>query len=1239
MRFESCRALVVSAVLVAGSVVALTPAAGHSQIAGTQPVIQPATLRRESITGIARSTTGAPLGNVVVIATMAPERRTFSDTTDAAGRFTLNIAQGTGDYLLYIAAPGFTAFRKRLVRTGTDSAFVVDAALAPAVTQLATVKVAAKKATPQRLSGAGPVEAGAAEKLPEALVGVISPDAAGDLNALATTVPGLNATAGGYSTLGLAPSQNSITLSGAQFSGTSLPRDVRTTTRVSTSTYDPARGWFSGSNVNVELVGGGLFGSSRGHLTVDAPVLQGTDRLSRSAGQAFSNVRLSYGADAPINWQNRHFYNAGVQVDRRSSNLPSLLSVSPEMLASIGVAGDSTAALLQVLEGTNIPVAYGATPAARVSNKVSLLGRFEKNPTDVRTFTPFRTTYGITAIAQHSSDKATGMGALSTPSRVGNYTQRGATLQGTFSRFFSKDYLNDTRSTVSWNDWSERSLLRQPEGQVLVQSQSPDNEDGLSTLLFGGNSAGNRSSTQFTWETINTTRFYASGREDHGVKITADVRYDGYRSRVESNPYGTFTFASLDDLRAGQPTSYSRSLNAPTRSGGAWNGFVAIGDNWRPNRTFQMMYGARIEGNAFTGAPAHNAEVARAFGVRTDHAPSTVHVSPRVGFTWIRAAGPSLLIPGPSGQYTTTQPRYIRGGIGEFRNMISPSLLAEPMVATGLPNGLARISCIGNATPAPDWAAYASSSTSIPSQCAGNAAPAFADGAPNVRLVSDNYRAPTSWRANLVYGSRALRMDWSVEGIYSLNLNQPGSVNLNFSGSKQFALGDDGRAVFVPTSAVVPTSGMISAAGSRLDNGYGRVMAMQSDLRSVSRQVTLNVRPVIDYMNNWYWSGSYTLASNRSQTRGFDGVTADSPFEKQWGRGDFDVRHQIQSQFGYQNRGVSIAGFARLQSGLPFTPVVAGDINGDGLSNDRAYISNATQSPALAASMNQLLASSTGNVRRCIQAQMGTVAARNSCSAPWSMTMNAQVTFTQRALTKRRISSIAINITNPLAAIDRMVNGSEGLRGWGSVNVPDAQLLSVRGFDPASRTFMYNVNQRFGKAQQNSVLARTPFRLTLDVSMDLGTPVARQQLNQWLRPGRAGKPGPKLTHADLKRRYERNVPDPFAMVLQNSDSLLVNRAQVEALQASQRVYRARLDTIWNNLASELAALGDAFDDAAVLKRQEASLDEAWEVTRQAVHRDVAPVLHRVQLSLLPGWVAALYKADKPMHYRRYMPGG
>ena len=1215
--------------------VAAPVAATTSATSNTQPI----TLRAEVIMGHVAGADGTPIKSAVVIATMAPERLTFTDTVDANGQYTLRIAKGTGDYLVYIAAPGFAAFRKRVTRTGLDSVFKIDGKLNAAVTQLTTMTVAARKVTPQRTAGS-PIEAGSAERLPDALVGTISPDLAGDVNSLAALVPGINATTGGFSALGLGPNQNSITLGGAQFPGTSLPRDTRTNTRVTTSTFDPARGWFSGSNVNLELVGGGLFATSRGHLTVDAPAMQSTDRRARSAGQEFSNVRLSYGADGPVTWENKYFYNVGVQADRRSSDAPSLVTANPELLENIGVAGDSTAALLLLLNGTQLLPAAGIPPGSRVSDNISVLARVERTPTDMKTFVANKTTYGVMAVGQQARDKGVGTGTLSTPSRAGSVVQQTAAVQGVLSHFFSKNYLHESRSTLSWSDRDETSVLAQPEGRVLVQSDPIDNEAGFTTLFFGGNSAGNRRNRQLTWETINTTKFYASGREAHAIKITSDLRFDSYRSALHTNPFGTFTYASLEDLRAGAPMSYTRVLNSPDRTGGAWNAFLAVGDNWRLTPTFQMMYGARLEGNVFTSRAPLNSSIQNMFGARTDNAPASIHVSPRLGFTWVRSAAPTRVSTGPVGQYSATAPRYIRGGIGEFRNLLSPSLLAEPRVASGLPNGLTRLSCIGDVTPVPDWAAYAERSANIPTQCAGAPTSAYADGAPNVRLIAAGYRPPTSWRANLAYGSRNLKMDWSFEGVYSLNLHQPGSIDLNFALAPKFNLADDLRPVFVPTTAIVPYNGLISQSGSRASRDYGRVLNSQSDLRSVSRQLTFSLRPAPDYMRNWYASGAYTLASSRSQTRGFDGVTSASPMEKDWARGGFDVRHQFQSQFGYAKKGVSFAAFARLQSGLPYTPVVAGDINGDGLANDRAFIANpgTTSNAALALALNTLMDNSSASVRKCLHSQLGQVAGHNSCTTPWSMSMNAQISFAQRALKARRINSIAFNISNPLAAVDQLVHGSDGARGWGSVNTPDANLLAVRGFNAETRQFQYTVNQRFGKPQQNSVLTRTPFRLTLDISMDLARPVARQQLNQWLRPGRAGKPGPKLASVDLKKRYERNVPDPFKMVLQDSDSLLVNRAQMEALQKAQVPYRARLDSVWSALATEMAALGETFDDAAALKQQEAAIDIAWEITRQAVHRDVVPVLTRIQLSLLPGWVATLYRTQQPTPYRMYLPG-
>lgn len=1199
-------------------------------------------LRRETITGRVLNNLNAPLAGAVVMATMAPDRVMFSDTIDARGNYELRIEKGTGDYLVYIAAPGFTAFRKRITRAGTDSTFRVDAQLSPSVAQLTTVRVAARKATPVRPTS-GATEGTAAERQPDALIGAFAPDLAGDLNALSALVPGMTPTSGGYSALGLGAAQNSITLNGSQLGGTTLPRDTRTNTRITTSSYDPARGWFSGSNVNVELVGGGLFATTRAHATLDAPALQMNDRASTAAGQQFTNVRLSYGADGPLTWENKHFYNVGLQADRRTSPVASLASGNEELRQRTGLSSDSTVAFMNALSATNIP-SLGVKPLNdRNTDNISFLGRIERTPMNMKTYTPIKTTYGLLVLGSHSRDEATGISAFSTPTRGGKTTQQSGTVQGSFSHFFGKNYLNETRSTVAWSNRSERSPLFIPEGRVVVQSELENGTTTFNTLLFGGNSAGDRDSRQFTWETVNTTRFFANGLETHGIKLTSDIRYDEYRLSTRANSAGTYTFASLRDVVSNDPSSYARSLNEPVRTGGALNGFVAISDNWRPSRTFQMMYGARIEANTFTTRPEYNAALNSALGVKTNYGPSSIHVSPRVGFTWNRSVVSTSTQNGPLGQYAIPSPRFLRGGIGEFRNMLAPSLLADPIAQNGLSTAAQRLLCIGASTPTPDWSSYANNPANIPSTCASTALSSEVDAGRNVRYIAPGYRPPSSWRANLAYASRNLKIDWSLEGVYSLNLHQAGLRDVNLRGVPVFQLSDDARPIFVPASAIVEANGLVSSTPARITTDYARVMSSRSDLRSVSRQLTLNLRPAPDYMRDWYVSGSYTHGNTRTQARGFDGNTFGTPDAVEWSRGDLDVRHQFISQFGLTKHGVTLAAFARVQSGLPYTPMIASDVNGDGLVNDRAFISiprgsNDNTDALLTYQMDQLLAGAPSSTRSCLLSQLNKAADRNSCSSPWSMTMNAQLSFAGRALKARRISSIAINLSNPLAAIDRLAHGRVNTRGWGSMNMPDANLLIVRGFDVSANRFLYDVNQRFGQAHQSSVTSRAPFRVTLDISMDLGAPVARQQLNQWLRPGRAGKPGPKLTHTDLKKRYERNVPDPFDIVLRDSDSLLVNRAQVEALQAAQKGYRAQMDSVWNQLAADLATLGDQFDDGAVLRRQEAAIDRGWEITRQAVHKSVAPVLTKIQLSLLPGWVATLYRTTHPANYRMYLPG-
>ena len=106
--------------------------------------------------------------------------------------------------------------------------------------------------------------------------------------------------ASGFSVLGLGADQNNITLNGLNFGGTDLPRDATTQTRVTTSSFDPSRGGFSGAQISLRTNSGTNYATRSLHQTVDAPSLQYTDAVGRALGQQFTNLQLSGNAAGPI---------------------------------------------------------------------------------------------------------------------------------------------------------------------------------------------------------------------------------------------------------------------------------------------------------------------------------------------------------------------------------------------------------------------------------------------------------------------------------------------------------------------------------------------------------------------------------------------------------------------------------------------------------------------------------------------------------------------------------------------------------------------------------------------------------------------------------------------------------------------------------------------------------------------------------------------------------------------------
>lgn len=1205
---------------------------------------------REVISGRVTGDSGKVIAAAQIIATRAPDRAEFRAATDSAGRYRIVVDSGTGDYLVHISLPvqpTWTAFRKRVTRTNpTDSEFVVDGVLkAPAARapqQLAQVTVSAKKPTPTRGGdGMGP-GVGASEQQQQGVSASLAPDQRGDLNAIALTMPGVTSTPGGYSVLGVSSALNNTTLNGMSFAGASVPRDAQTSTTITASTYDPSRGWFAGGQTRVDLSAGNIFSNRSAHLTLDAPALQYGDPVSARLGQQFTRGIASIGGSG-LTARDKFTYNYGVDLTHQTKAVTTLADLDAAVLQRSGVSRDSVARLIQIMNGAHIPVTASGVPSARTTNTVSFITRLNTPDYDFNTFQEKPRAGGIILYGLRSQTDAAQAGALITPARDGQSTNTVAQIQGVFSGFVTKDLLEDLHSSLSWTEQRGTPYLQLPSGNVLVGSAFPDGTAGIASLAFGGAPLASTSRT-FGWETQSETKFYAPGKPKHRVKIDADLRFDAVSSVSQANADGTFNYNSLSDLAANAPVSFSRSLNSPERTGAVWNGYAAVGDYFRVTPNLQVLYGARVEGNAYSERPAYNPAVDAAFGARTDFAPNTMNVSPRIGFTWNypkKQSGMGMM--GNSlGTFIFPQLGVLRGGIGEFRSMMPAGLLSNASANTGLPNGYRQVSCIGGAIPTPDWNSYLTSPGNIPTDCVtGVPMSTLSDTAPGVQLIDRNYDAPRSWRGNLGWTASLGKLVWSIEGAMAYNVNQPGQVDLNFANAPKFALHDEGRMVYVPPVSIVQTSGVASEVDARNSQAFGRVLSTRSDLRSEARQLTVSLTPDMNQgRQNLFASVSYVLSSVQQFQRGFDGSTFGSPVDRYWSRGNYDARHSFTLAAGATFKYAGVTLFGRVHSGFPFTPTIGSDVNGDGLANDRAFIFDPATAvdTKLAADTRTLLAGATPSVRRCLESQYGQGAAPSSCEGPWTADLNAQVSINTYPMGEWwRKFNISLVFANPLGGLDQLLHGSH-LQGWGNPAMPSPTLYYVRGFDPANQRYLYTVNPRFGDTRPTNNALQVPFRVTLDVRMNYGPTMGVQQLDRWLRPGRDGMPGPKLAAADLKKRYARNVPDPYRSIVVETDSLLLTTDQLRRITELQKAYATKVDSVWTQLTDWMAALPDHFDVTAAMQRQEATIDQVWEMGRIELQAELPKVLSPVQLHILPGNSAWFYNAKSMKGNRMFFYG-
>ncbi|MDQ6888567.1 MAG: carboxypeptidase-like regulatory domain-containing protein [Gemmatimonadota bacterium] len=1036
-------------------------------IAAPLPVGAQAGAATDVIVGrVSDAVTGAPIEQATVSATSIATGRVRSVLTSAEGRYLLVFADGGGRYELRVRRLGYAATTIAVARRAEADRVSADFALSVAAAILDRVVVLGGN---RDSTGVG--AAGTGRILTQEQVNRLPIDNAGDLAAIAALAPGVvgtpatDTTTATFSVAGQRPTQNHISLDGLSFAAGTVPRDAVRATRVVTSTYDVAKGQFSGG----EVASSTRSGTNRTQATIAYDAQSHAFQIGAAPSAAFSreySLNRVTGSLGGALVKDRLFAFGAVEASERVNPIATLLVSDPLTNSRLGIATDTVTRFLDTVSGLGIPLNPIDIPNEQTQDRGSFLGRIDFVANETNHVTLRGDWSGSRGLGSRGSPR----GLLQNLGR--NMRHNSGLFAGLTTQIGS--VTNDVRATLQVSSRQENGYVELPRGRVFISSATADGAISTYDASIGGNQDfPARSSSQLLEAGDELAWLTRDGA--HRVKVGLLVNRGSGRNDVNEEKNGVFFFNSLADLAAGRPASFERVLSASLRSSSRAGAAIYAGDAWQPHSGLEIDYGARFEGSRYGDAPAENSAVLSTFGLSTGAYPSEVHLSPRLGFTYSSRGDKE----GDSGLR-------LRGGFGEFRGVIPDRVFANAAQSTGLASGQTKLTCTGSDVPTPDWRGYLADPATIPTSCVGGTSSNSAT-LPSVVVFDRQAGAPRTWRSSFGATHRlAGPFTAALDLFYIEGVSQLGIPDLNLRPDPEFTLRNEAaRPIYVPASSIDPGTGAVSVNASRLHPEFGQVSVVRSFLRSRTRQATASISG--ETSSGLGVDASYTYTNSRDQSLGYEGEGPDdnaflNPNVPAWGRTDEERRHQVEASMAVPvHKGMELAVHGRLVSGFPFSARLATDINGDGQRNDRSFVfdpSAPTTDSVVAAGMRQLVATGTSTARQCLPRQFGRPAERNGCAGPWVFGLDMKLTVTPKVSFARRLT-LSVTALNALVGVDELLHGRDGIHGWGQDASVDQRLLFVTGFDPATQSFRYRVNQHFGAASG----ALNPFRIPFVLSM------------------------------------------------------------------------------------------------------------------------------------------------------------
>lgn len=488
--------------------------------------------------------------------------------------------------------------------------------------------------------------------------------------------------------------------------------------------------------------------------------------------------------------------------------------------------------------------------------------------------------------------------------------------------------------SIGYNNQLDQPTFRgQPFPTVEVRTYGAGGT--LNRLAIGSEEFRHRNELeQKVLEITNNFSYYLPS---HKITVGAKLDFIKFRNLFIPDNFGFYLYNSVAAfLAGGRPAQYAHRYSAtgdPLQEAN-W-GYRQLGfyiqDEWTVSSRFNLVGGVRFDLPNYTDKPNNNAAFESVFGLKTGEPPKTsVAISPRLGFNWA------------IDEERNTQ---ARGGVGIFYGRFPAVWVSNQYSNTGVDFFTMTQNTPGAPTTFnPDPFNQPKTATGLPTA--------------EVNITDRNFKAPSILRFNLAV-DRRLPFDIvaSVEGIFSSSQNEVYYQNINLAGLKENngltpggRLVREGREVW---SNINTTTGAYTSTGRTVDTRFTAAYLVKNTDKGSNSNVIIqlqrqNSRDGLFGNVGYVWGKARDIGGTNSTTASSGwrfNPTPGNPNNPDLAYADTDRRHRVYGTISYRYEwgkaglATTIGVFYNGINGRPFSYIVQGDVNGDGLSdNDLAYI-------------------------------------------------------------------------------------------------------------------------------------------------------------------------------------------------------------------------------------------------------------------------------------------------------------